>query len=56
MNEWNWFEDRGLIVIGRARIRTRSPEGSTVIVIITHNRVLSAVNNNLNDVCYTGDC
>ena len=31
---------------GRARIRTRSPEGSTVIVIITHNRVLHAVNNN----------
>ena len=33
-------------MIGRARIRTRSPEGSTVIVIITHNRVLHAVNNN----------
>ena len=41
-------------MIGRARIRTRSPEGSTVIVIITHNRVLRAVNNNFNDVCYTG--
>ena len=35
------------------RIRTRSPEGSTIIVIITHNRVLRAVNNNFN-ICYTG--
>ena len=31
---------------GRARVRTLSPEGSTVIVILTHNRVLHAVNNN----------
>ena len=43
-------------VIGRARIRNCSPEGSTEIVIITHNRVFSAVNNNLNDVCYDGGC
>ena len=43
---WNWSEDRGLIVMDMARIRTHSPEGSTVIVIISHNRVLRAVNNN----------
>ena len=34
------------IVIGMARIRIRSPEGSTVIVIITNNRVLRAATYN----------